>query len=125
MLHLLREGDKVKVWPTPGHSVYATPPSLLDTPTGPQMLPGRLLSADGEELSWTVWLAEMARSGALCFSDPTNYTRAVHVRHPHECGPDGKPAHLGGANSQAELAHWEALGHKGAKLAAAAPGKKE
>lgn len=123
MLHVLREGDRVKIWPAPGHSVPLSPPVILETADGKQsVMPSRNLDPKGEEVVWSLWLHDHARGGALLFSDPHSgggMREAQHVRHPHEVGPDGKPAHESGALSEHELAHWEALGHKGAKLSEA------
>jgi hypothetical protein len=74
-----------------------------------QVLPAPVLRP-GQTVKWSAWLQEMARQGAVLFSDPSaNYAQAQHVRHPHECGPDGKPAVAGGAHCAEELAHWRAL----------------
>ena len=118
MLHLLNVGDKVKVWPRPGREVPSAPPTAIETPAGIQILLARGLR-DGEEVLWSAWLQEQARQGDVLFSDPDGgkaIRAATHVRHPHECGADGKPAHEGGANSAEELAHWKALGHEGGKM---------
>lgn len=123
MLHLLNVGDKVKVWPRPGREVPSAPPTAIETPAGVQILLARSLRSDGEEVRWSAWLQEQARQGDVLFSDPgakgEGIRAAVHVRHPHECGTDGKPAHEGGANSPEELAHWKALGHEGGKMKSA------
>lgn len=120
MLHLFRVGDKVKVWPRPGRNVPSAPPQVIETPSGPQMLLARDLKPEGQEVAWSEWLQEMARHGDVFFSDPrgekqggekgaAGIAAAAHVRHPHECGADGKPAVECGAKSEAELAHWQAL----------------
>lgn len=120
MLHLFRVGDKVKVWPRPGHDVPSAPPQTIETPAGPQTLLARPLKPEGQVVEWSAWLQEMARHGGVFMTDPRSeedggpkgsegIVAAVHVRHPHECGPDGKPAVAGGAASEAELAHWQAL----------------
>jgi hypothetical protein len=109
MLHTLNAGDEVKVWPRPGTTVHAAPPSVIETPSGVQILPAPVLRP-GQTVRWSAWLQEMARQGAVLFSDPSvSFVQATHVRHPHECGPDGKPAVAGGAHSPEELEHWRAL----------------
>lgn len=123
MLHIYNEGDKVKVWPAPGHEAQLEPPAVVETPAGFQFRPGRLIPKEGAEVAWTPWLQEMARSGAVLFSDPgeggCKVTQAKRVRHPHErCQFTGKPAYELGASCEDELAHWGALGFKGGKLAA-------
>lgn len=86
MLHTLNVGDKVKVWPRPGLSLPASPPTVLETPSGVQVLPGRALSEAGEEVVWSAWLHEHAKGGALFFSDPrVTYVEATHC-HPDDLG---------------------------------------
>lgn len=112
MLHTLREGDLVQVWPLPGVEVPSAPPVVLETPGGLQVLPARPVRP-GDKLKWTAWLHERAREGSLLFSNPgedgKSHRRAANVRHPHEAGADGKPAAAGGAHSDEELACWQAM----------------
>jgi hypothetical protein len=132
MLHTLNKGDKVKVWPRPGLTVKVGPEVM----SGGKMLPVRALAAEGETVLWSEWFHDLAKGGALFFSDPNaggGVQHAKHVRHPNESSENDKPAHAGGAHSAEELAHWAAFGLKDAKLSerakaeaeVAADGKKE
>jgi len=120
MLHILREGQKVKLWPAPGASVFKGPGTFeertLSSKEGAQTVllhVPALRLAPGEEVVWSEFWAEMARSGCVLFTDPSkNYAKALHVRHPHEVGADGKTALEAGPDSAEEAAHWRALGHE-------------
>lgn len=52
-------GDRVKVWPAPGHPVR----ELHDNP--------RLLPADGVVCTWSPWLESKQGSGEVYLTDPT------------------------------------------------------
>src|SRR4051812_24373070 len=93
MYEQFKEGDTVKVWPTPGHRA----PANANTPD-------RFIDPVGEEVVWSEWTHFLARSGAIVFSDPSeHYDRAQHQLHPHEwVAEHRKPAmHL----NEDELAH--------------------
>lgn len=120
MLHLLKAGDRVKIWPAPGATVPKGPGHFeersLSSREGSQTVllhvPALRLADCGEEVEWSEFWVEMARSGCVLFSDPRKaYARCQHVRHPHEVASDGKTALESGPRSPAEAAHWRALRH--------------
>lgn len=83
MFSEFKPGDTVKVWPLPGLRVQ----SHAETP-------GRFLSPDGEEVTWSDWHHNLARQGSILLTDPhVSYEPATHAMHPHEwVAEHGKPA---------------------------------
>lgn len=130
MIHLLRTGDKVKIWPMPGARVKVAPDGMtlreVNTKQGgkdivPTLVESRLLAAEGETVEWSAWWLDLAKHGAIAFTDPRHekdggpkgaggLRHAQNVRHPHEVGADGKTALESGPSSEHEAAHWIALG---------------
>jgi len=91
MIHLLNKGDRVKVWPRPGLTVRKHP----DVFNGSAMLPAPALSPAGEDVAWSEWYLDLAKGGALYFSDP---------RHEDNGGPAGSGGvrHAAHVHPQAE-----------------------
>lgn len=125
MIHLLRTGDKVKIWPMPGARVKTGPDAVayreVNTALGrdivPTLVETRLLKPEGETVEWSAWWLDLAKHNAIAFTDPRpdndgsgGVRKAVNVRHPHEVGADGKTALESGPSSEHEAAHWVALG---------------
>lgn len=129
MIHLLRTGDRIKIWPVPGARVKVGPDGQtireVNTPYGrdvvPTLVEARLLKPEGEIVEWSAWWLDMAKHGAITFSDPRHeedggpkgsggLRKAINVRHPHEVGADGKTALESGPASEHEAAHWVAMG---------------
>lgn len=90
MLHTLKEGQRVKVWPMPGLRVKVAPDHVRDVGGKPTLVEQRVLSAAGEEVTWSLWWHDLARGGAVAFSDPSVIAHATHQRHPHEWVADFK-----------------------------------
>lgn len=129
MIHLLRTGDKVKIWPVPGARVKVGPDGStireVNTEYGrdvvPTLVEARTLKPEGETVEWSAWWLDLFKHGAIVFSDPRHeddggakgsggLRKAINVRHPHEVGADGKTALESGPASEQEAAHWVALG---------------
>jgi hypothetical protein len=97
MLHMLKNGDRVTVWPMPGLRVKVGPDSHRDINGVPTLVEARLLSDKGEEVEWSSWWHDLARGGALAFSDPKTITQCKHV-HPDDVGANDKNAREAGSD---------------------------
>ncbi len=90
MIHTFNKGDKVKVWPRPGLRVKIGPDQMSNS----KMLESRTLDPAGEEVAWSEWFHDLAKGGALYFSDPRpeaggGVRQAEHV-HPQAAEMAGK-----------------------------------
>lgn len=59
MLHDLKVGQTVHVWPRPGLRV------LVDA-----QIPGRFLPDDGADVAWSSWWLRRASDGSVLITDP-------------------------------------------------------
>lgn len=59
MLHDLKIGQTVHVWPRPGVRVLVDP-----------QIPGRFLPADGADVAWSPWWQRRASDGSVLLSNP-------------------------------------------------------